>query len=98
MMRHCTKLILGIACVKLDPKTLSIFTRAQTQPDRICTLESIVLLLKELGESQKNQDILLDNMKINMGETHKSLKNFKKKVKPNFKFLEKQKNSSESEQ
>ena len=49
MMRHCSKLIpeeLAIPRVRLDPQTLSIFTRQQTQPDRICTLESIVLMLK----------------------------------------------------
>jgi len=99
IMRHCSKIIpseLKIPCVRLDPKTLSIFTRTQTQPDRICTLESIVLLLQELGESQKNQDLLLNNMKINMEETHKSLKNCKKKVRPNFKFMEKQKTESSS--
>lgn len=55
--------------LKLEPTTLSSFTRTQSSPDRICTIESIVLLLKELGESEELQASLLNGFDINIEAT-----------------------------
>eukprot|EP01114_Cavostelium_apophysatum_P015969 TRINITY_DN4464_c0_g1_i2.p2 TRINITY_DN4464_c0_g1~~TRINITY_DN4464_c0_g1_i2.p2 ORF type:complete len:218 (+),score=50.98 TRINITY_DN4464_c0_g1_i2:345-998(+) len=86
IMRHCNKTIpteLNIPKVKLNPDFLSAFSRAQSQADRICTLEAMVLLLKEFGEPEDVQNLLLANMKINVDTTAVPHGKLLKK-KPNF--------------
>merc|ERR1712232_78692 len=60
--------------VRLQPESLdywsrrggkSIYARTQSQPDRICTVEAVALLLRELGEREENCDALIDYVKVN---------------------------------
>ena len=38
--------------VKLSPTAVSAYSRTQTQPDRVCTIEAIAILMRMLGEPQ----------------------------------------------
>jgi DTW domain-containing protein YfiP len=51
--------------VQLSPTALSVYARTQSQPDRICTVEAVALLLQHLGEEQTNCDALVDYVKLN---------------------------------
>mmetsp|Transcript_1700 Transcript_1700/g.3330 ORF Transcript_1700/g.3330 Transcript_1700/m.3330 type:complete len:490 (-) Transcript_1700:140-1609(-) len=66
MLHHFnTKLKLNIPHIQLQPTTLSVYSRTQSQPDRICTVEAIALLLQEFGEPQEVCDALVDCVRIN---------------------------------
>ena len=66
MCRHFNKMLkLDIPHIQLQPTTLSVYARKQSQPDRICTLEAISLLLQELGEQQAVCDALVAAVRIN---------------------------------
>eukprot|EP00743_Colponemidia_sp_Colp-15_P005843 GILK01006278.1.p1 GENE.GILK01006278.1~~GILK01006278.1.p1 ORF type:complete len:394 (+),score=56.13 GILK01006278.1:86-1183(+) len=55
----------SIPRVRIEPATASLFlARQQSQPDRICTVEAVTMLLAELGESDELCDSLLNNLKI----------------------------------
>jgi hypothetical protein len=54
--------------VKLNPTQKSQFSRAQTQPDRICTLEAIVLLLEQMGEKKEVCETLLNALSANVAK------------------------------
>eukprot|EP00742_Colponemidia_sp_Colp-10_P004109 GILJ01004384.1.p1 GENE.GILJ01004384.1~~GILJ01004384.1.p1 ORF type:complete len:385 (-),score=49.36 GILJ01004384.1:129-1283(-) len=55
----------SIPRVRIEPATASLFlARQQSQPDRICTVEAVTMLLAELGESDELCDTLLNNLKI----------------------------------
>mmetsp|Transcript_30210 Transcript_30210/g.65990 ORF Transcript_30210/g.65990 Transcript_30210/m.65990 type:complete len:276 (+) Transcript_30210:80-907(+) len=51
--------------VQLSPTALSVYARTQSQPDRICTVEAVALLLQHLGENQENCDALVEYVKLN---------------------------------
>lgn len=67
MMKHLNKIVKEpVVRVKINPVQKSNFSRTQTQPDRICTLEAAVMMLKELGESDDLCQSLLDSMENNI--------------------------------
>ena len=55
-----------VKTVSLQPKTLSEYSRHQSQADRICTIEAATLILKEIGESPQVCQIFLNNFYLNM--------------------------------
>ena len=75
MLHQFTKLTDGkIPHIRLHPESLdywqslggvSAYGRTQSQPDRICTVEAIALLLKELGENQNTCEELLSYVPLN---------------------------------
>jgi DTW domain-containing protein YfiP len=67
MMKHFNKIVSKpVTRVKINPVQKSNFSRTQTQPDRICTLEAAVMMLRELGESDQLCQTLLDSMEANI--------------------------------
>eukprot|EP00959_Pyramimonas_sp_CCMP1952_P178299 3727126-Pyramimonas_sp.AAC.1 len=51
--------------VQLSPTALSVYARTQSQPDRICTVEAVALLLQHLGETQPNCNALVEYVELN---------------------------------
>eukprot|EP00455_Lapot_gusevi_P049784 TRINITY_DN7123_c0_g1_i1.p1 TRINITY_DN7123_c0_g1~~TRINITY_DN7123_c0_g1_i1.p1 ORF type:complete len:363 (-),score=27.70 TRINITY_DN7123_c0_g1_i1:51-1139(-) len=58
----------GVPHVRIEPRQASLFDplRKQSQPDRISTIESAVVLLQELGEDQSSCQKLLDYLKLHV--------------------------------
>jgi len=48
----------------------SVYSRTQSQPDRVCTLEAIALLLREAGEGQTTCDAFIDAVMVNNAAVH----------------------------
>lgn len=70
MQRHLTRTPkLGgtsLPHVILSPKTLSVYARKQSQPDRICTVEAVALLLEEhIGEDPRVCETLISYVQMN---------------------------------
>ena len=51
MAKHLEDVIGQVKHIKLETDTVSVYSRTQTEPGRICTVEAIALLLQELGEN-----------------------------------------------
>ena len=66
MARHLEEHVVpGIPHVKLAPTVLSVYQRRQSQPDRICTVEAVAMLVGEAGELEA-ASVLLDLVKLNI--------------------------------
>eukprot|EP00906_Rhabdomonas_costata_P038998 RCo055202 len=66
MLRYLSdELLLDIPHIKLSPTALSVYSRTQSQQDRICTVEAIALLLAELGEPSDVTDALVEYVRMN---------------------------------
>lgn len=74
MKSHLARLGCTFPHVRLRPESLdywvrrgnrSVYSRTQTQPDRICTVEATALLLRELGESEANCNALIGYVELN---------------------------------
>ena len=66
MMKHLSRHVIGnVPHIKLETDTVSCYSRTQTQPGRICTVEAISLLLQEMGECSEVCSSLIECVKIN---------------------------------
>ena len=54
-----------IPTIRLHPTTASIYSRTQTEPGRICSIEATALLLQEYGENQTLCNDLVSFVKVN---------------------------------
>jgi len=66
MAKYLERNVIGdVKHIKLETDTVSVYSRTQTEPGRICTIEAVSLLLQEMGEQDGVCRALIDYVKIN---------------------------------
>lgn len=54
-----------VGLIKLKTDTVSVYSRTQSQPGRICSVEACALLLQELGEDEVTCSAIIEPVKLN---------------------------------